>query len=75
MPYGLILLVAVLGLSARFVLAADASARHKALVAVVCIASVALAYLVPSWHLAGMLGQACLVSALVFHSKATGART
>ena len=73
MPYGLILLVVVLVISGRFVLASDASARAKVIVAFVCVASIALPYALPPWQLAGLLGQVFLVIALVLHSKVKGA--
>ena len=68
MPYGLILLVVVLAVSGRFVLSSNASARAKAVVAFVCVASIALSYALPPWQLAGLLGQVFLVIALVLHS-------
>ena len=72
MTYGLILLLVVLVVSGRLVLASHAPRRAKVIVALVCIASIAMPYVLPQWQLVGALGQALLVTALVLHSKVKG---
>lgn len=72
MPYFLILLMAVLAITGRFVIASDASPRAKAIVAFTCVASIALPYALPQWHLVSVLVQVILVIGLVFHSKVHG---
>lgn len=70
MPYALIATVVVLAIAGRFVIASNASRRAKAFVALVCLASIALPYVVPQWQLGCLLIQVLLVIALVMHAKA-----
>ena len=74
MPYFLILLMVVLVVTGRFVFASDAKTRTKAMVALVCLASVAVPYAMPRWHLVSVLAQVLLVIILVFYSKFHGKR-
>ena len=68
MLYELIAAAAAMGLSAWFVLAADASDRARLGVAAVCVLSIVLQLL---WHqrLAGMLLQVALVIGLLMYRR------
>lgn len=69
MPYGTIALLAAIILSARFILATDASVRLKVVVSAVCLASISIGFLQPQWALVGLLLQVTLVIGLVIHAK------
>ena len=69
MPYGLIALFAALISSAWFVLSTEASRPSKIVVTVVCLSSVATAFLSPQLALAGLVLQALLVIGISLYAK------